>query len=207
MIDHLTTSGPFVLDGEEIEVENNVFIVGDEREVIVIDAPHSAEAVAAAAAGRGVVAIVATHGHSDHIDAAPELSFLLDAPVLLHRDDLGFWHEVHGDDLEPAGELAEGDVLKAGGVTLSVLHTPGHTAGGCCLYDEAAGVVFSGDTLFKGGPGATGRRGSHFDTIISSIRARLLSLPPETRVLPGHGEETTIGSEAAHLEEWIARGH
>jgi glyoxylase-like metal-dependent hydrolase (beta-lactamase superfamily II) len=215
-IGHLTTSGVFSLDGQDFDVENNVWIVGDESEVIVIDAPHSAGVIAEAVrSGEGagddhpaprVVAIVATHGHNDHVNAAPELSGLLAAPVLLHDADLPLWREVHGRDRLPDGSLAAGDVLRAGPVELQVIHTPGHTPGGCCLYWEAGEVLFSGDTLFKGGPGATGRSWSDFPTIIGSIRSRLLPLPPATRVLTGHGDETRIGDEAPHLEEWIARG-
>ena len=94
-----------------------------------------------------------------------------------------------------------------GETTLEVLHTPGHSPGGCCLHDAAGEVVFSGDTLFRGGPGATGRRFSDFPTIINSIRDRLLTLPGRTRVLPGHGDETTIATEATDLPEWVARGN
>lgn len=228
-IGHLTTSGLFSLDGQDFEVENNVWIVGDSSEVLVIDAPHSAAAIARAVGNRRVVAIVATHGHNDHINAAVELRELVSAPVLLHPDDLPLWRDVYGSsslsspaaspaasldaspdgapDASPDGELSEGLVVSAGGVSLAVLHTPGHTPGGCCLYDGESGVLFSGDTLFRGGPGATGRSWSDFPTIIESIRSKLLSLPPETRVLTGHGDETRIGEEAPHLEEWIARGH
>ena len=91
----------------------------------------------------------------------------------------------------------------SGGTTLEVIHTPGHSPGGCCLYDRSAGALFSGDTLFKGGPGATGRSYSDFPTIIESIRDRLLVLPAETRTLTGHGDETTIGDEAPHLPDWL----
>ena len=86
-------------------------------------------------------------------------------------------------------------------------HTPGHTPGGVCLHDAATGVVFSADTLFNGGPGATGRSFSSFPVIIDSIRDKLLVLPPDTEVLTGHGKSTTIGAEAPQLGEWIARGH
>ena len=120
--------------------------------------------------------------------------------------DLPLWHEVYAD-AEPDGSLDGGDVLRVGDTTFSVLHTPGHTPGGCCLYDADSGTVFSGDTLFRGGPGATGRSWSDFPTIIESISTRLLVLPPSTRVLTGHGDETSIGDEAPHLDEWIARGH
>jgi glyoxylase-like metal-dependent hydrolase (beta-lactamase superfamily II) len=110
-------------------------------------------------------------------------------------------------DAVPDGELGDGEELRAGGTVLRVLHTPGHTPGGCCLYDAESGTVFSGDTLFRGGPGATGRSWSDFPTIVESITTRLLVLPPATRVLTGHGDETSIGDEAPHLEEWIARGY
>ena len=104
------------------------------------------------------------------------------------------------------GALADGMRVAAGPTTLEVIHTPGHSPGGCCLHDSHGGVLFSGDTLFHGGPGATGRSYSDFDTIIASIRDRLLPLPDATRVLTGHGDETTIGDEAPHLGEWV-RAH
>lgn len=207
---HLVTAGLFSLDGEDFEVDNNVWIVGDDAGVIVVDAPHSAEAIAAAVGERPVVAIVATHGHNDHINAAVALRSATGAPILLHPDDLPLWREVYGSEPgapAPDGVLSDGSVLAAGGVSLRVLHTPGHTPGGCCLYAADEGLLFSGDTLFQGGPGATGRSWSDFPTIIDSIQSRLLTLPPETRVLTGHGAETTIGAEAPHLDEWIVRGY
>ena len=106
----------------------------------------------------------------------------------------------------PGADLTDGQVLTVGDVELTVLHTPGHAPGACCLYAPALGALFSGDTLFNGGPGATGRSYSDFPTIVESIRTRLLDLPPDTVVLTGHGDPTTIGAEAPHLQEWIARG-
>jgi glyoxylase-like metal-dependent hydrolase (beta-lactamase superfamily II) len=97
--------------------------------------------------------------------------------------------------------------VQVGDVELFVLHTPGHAPGACCFHARDLGVVFTGDTLFQGGPGATGRSYSDFPTIVGSIREKLLTLPPETVVRTGHGDTTTIGAEAPHLEEWIKRGH
>jgi glyoxylase-like metal-dependent hydrolase (beta-lactamase superfamily II) len=203
VIERVVTSGTFSLDGSDFEVDNNVWIVGDGRQVVVVDAAHDHRPIADAVGGRDTVAIIATHGHNDHINAAVALSDTLGAPVLLHPDDLMLWRAVY-PDRSPDGPLADGMRVVAGGVTLEVLHTPGHSPGGCCLLDAAGGVVFTGDTLFKGGPGGTGRSFSDFPTIIASIRERLLVLPPDTRALTGHGDETTIGAEAPHLPEWIS---
>jgi len=206
VIDHLVTSGTFSLDGGTWDVDNNVWIVGDDREAIVIDAAHDADAIAEALKGRRLKAVVCTHAHNDHIDAAPALAERFGAPILLHPDDLPLWNLTH-PDRRPDGELSDGQVLEAGGTALKVLHTPGHAPGAVCLYAPDAGVVFTGDTLFRGGPGATGRSFSDFPTIIASIREKLLTLPGDTKVLTGHGDSTSIGDEAPHLEEWIARGH
>ncbi|KMS85354.1 MULTISPECIES: MBL fold metallo-hydrolase [Streptomyces] len=205
-IERLVTSGQFTLDGGTWDVENNVWIVGDEREVVVIDAAHDAEAIARAVDDRRLTAIVCTHAHNDHINAAPELAALTGATIWLHPDDLALWKQTH-PHRDPDRHLLDGQVIEAAGADLTVLHTPGHAPGAVCLYDPGLGTVFTGDTLFKGGPGATGRSYSHFPTIIDSLRNRLLTLPPETKVLTGHGDGTTIGDEAPHLEEWIARGH
>ena len=108
---------------------------------------------------------------------------------------------------EPERAIADGDTFDVAGARLVALHTPGHSPGSTCFYLESEGTLFSGDTLFQGGPGATGRSFSDFPTIIQSIRSRLLTLPADTRVLTGHGDPTTVGAEATQLEDWIARGH
>jgi glyoxylase-like metal-dependent hydrolase (beta-lactamase superfamily II) len=204
-IEHLVTSGTFSLDGGTWDVDNNVWIVGDDTEAIVIDAAHDAEAIAQAVGGRTLRAIVCTHAHNDHIDAAPELAARTGAPVLLHSDDLPLWKQTH-PDRAPDVELTHGQGLTVAGIELTVLHTPGHAPGAVCLYAPALAALFSGDTLFAGGPGATGRSYSHFPTIIKSIRDRLLALPGDTVVHTGHGETTTIAAEAPHLQEWVDRG-
>lgn len=203
-IEHLTTEGIFSLDGQDFEVENNIWLFGDDDEVVVVDAAHHHEPIVAAVAGRRVVAVVCTHGHNDHVNAAPALADAVGAPIALHPADRMLWDDVH-PRRGPDRDLADGDVVTVAGVELQVLHTPGHSPGGVCLYDGQE-VLFSGDTLFQGGPGATGRSHSDFSTIIDSIRDRLLVLPPDTVVHTGHGPTTTIGAESPHLDDWIARG-
>ncbi|WP_239121116.1 MBL fold metallo-hydrolase, partial [Planomonospora parontospora] len=202
-IDRVVTSGTFSLDGGTWDVDNNVWLVGSAEEVVVIDAAHDAGAIAERIGGRSVTAIVCTHAHNDHVNAAVELAARVDAPILLHPADQVLWEMVHPGT--PYTPLRDGQVLKAGGVELTVLHTPGHAPGAVCLHAPDVGAVFTGDTLFQGGPGATGRSFSSFETIIDSIRGRLLTLPERTVVHTGHGDSTTIGAEAPHLEEWLKR--
>ena len=205
-VEKVVTSGTFSLDGGTWDVDNNVWIVGDDDEVFVIDAAHDADAIAAAVGDRRVIAIVSTHGHDDHIDAAPALADRTGASILLHPADAPLWEMKHPDRRWDA-DLDAGQTLTIGGTALRVLHTPGHSPGAVCLFAPELGVVFTGDTLFAGGPGATGRSYSHFPTIIDSITRRLLSLPGETVVHTGHGDDTTIAAEKPHLHDWIARGH
>jgi glyoxylase-like metal-dependent hydrolase (beta-lactamase superfamily II) len=205
-LERVVTSGTFTLDGGTWEVDNNVWLVGDDSEVLVIDAAHDADAIAAAVGGRRVTAILCTHAHNDHIDAAPALAQLTGAPVWLHEADQELWRQTHPQHL-PKRWIGDGDTIEVAGLTGTVIHTPGHSPGAVCLHFPQLASLFSGDTLFHGGPGATGRSFSDFPTIIDSIRDRLLVLPADTTVYTGHGDSTTIGDEAPDLEAWIARGH
>jgi glyoxylase-like metal-dependent hydrolase (beta-lactamase superfamily II) len=201
-VERTVTSGTFSLDGDTWDVENNVWLVGNADGLVVIDPAHDAGAILAAIGGRPVTAIVATHGHDDHISAAAALADAVGAPVWLHPDDRMLWDRVY-PGRPPDSELADGSVFAVGSAELRALHTPGHSPGSTCLYLPEADVLFSGDTLFNGGPGATGRSFSSFDQIVDSITTRLLTLPPQTVVHTGHGDDTSIGLEAPQRQSWL----
>lgn len=205
-VELVTTSGQFVLDGGTFDVDNNVWIIGDDREVLVVDPAHDPELILETIGSRTVTAVVCTHGHNDHINGAAPLADKVGAPILLHAEDRELWQQVY-PDRQPDGSLSDEEILTVAGTDLQVLHTPGHTWGGISLHDAENARLFSGDTLFAGGPGATGRSYSDFSVITDSIARRLLTLPSETVVHTGHGPTTTVGAEAPHLAEWIARGY
>ena len=218
-IERVVTSGTFSLDGGCWDVDNNVWIIGNDSSVIIIDPAHDVDKISRTVAGRTVEKILLTHAHDDHIRSAKEAAERFGAPVYLNPADRVLFRSGRGK--MPAHflswdfdhELADGDVLRIGDTELKVLATPGHSPGSVCFYaptlswENSEGVVFSGDTLFNGGPGATGRSYSDFDTIIESISTRLLTLPGSTAVLTGHGDSTGIGLEAPELPAWIKRGH
>ena len=215
-------------------LDTNCWVLREGCSALVVDPGDDAAAVLAATAGLDVVAVLLTHAHFDHVLAAPALAAHWGVPVLAHPADARVWPEEldvvrrtgHWDAGTATAELlardpallrppdgpvwdgvsvpvVDGEVLRIGSLSVEVLHTPGHSPGGVSLLVD--GHVLTGDTLFPGGPGLTGTRLSDFDTIIGSVR-RLLDLPPSTVVHPGHGADTTIGTERPHLPEWVARG-
>ena len=212
--------------------ENNVWIVGDDASVVVIDPAHDPRAVERAVAGREVSAVLLTHGHWDHVRAALDFAALVGAPVHLHEADRFLWAAEHGD--AAFTPLQDGDTFVAGDLTLEARHTPGHTPGSTSFVAAATGpqskasrsgpagegadpgtsprvaggehIVFSGDTLFEGGPGATRWDYSSLEQIIESIQARLFTLPDATVIHTGHGPSTSVGAERPHLDVWVRRG-
>jgi glyoxylase-like metal-dependent hydrolase (beta-lactamase superfamily II) len=211
-IDRVVSSGVLAAVGGSAEgaaskqVENNTWIVGDDIAVIVIDPAHDAAAVLDAVGDREVLAVVCTHGHADHIAAAVEVAERDEAQIALHPDDRLAWREVYPDN-DPDIDMAGGGSFAVGGdVRLEVLHTPGHSRGSVCVYAEDLGVVFSGDTLLKGRPGPHGDGYPDFPGQLTSIGENLLTLPRATRVLPGHGEETTVAAEDKRFDSWVAAG-
>jgi glyoxylase-like metal-dependent hydrolase (beta-lactamase superfamily II) len=198
---------PFHYSDSQLEItklvvgpmDNNVFVARcrETGEALMVDAANESEKLLELCRELGVKRVVETHGHWDHIQAVPavrEAGYPVgvtaeDAPMLPGYDFL----------------VADEEVLEVGRLRLTAMHTPGHTPGSMCFKVEGSPVLFSGDTLFPGGPGATKFPGGDFPTIIRSVE-RLFTLPPETVVMPGHGLDTTIGTEQPHLQEWIDRG-
>ncbi len=181
--------------------DNNVFVVRCRRsgEAVLIDAANEHEKLLELCRRLGVRRVLETHGHFDHIGAVSQIReagyevavTAADAPML---KDVGY--DVFLDDTE---------VIEVGRLRLHAIHNPGHTPGSISFHVEGTPLLFSGDTLFPGGPGATHFENADFDTIIESIDNRLFTFPAETIVLPGHGIDTTIGRERPHLAEWVAR--
>jgi glyoxylase-like metal-dependent hydrolase (beta-lactamase superfamily II) len=198
-IDHATTSGTFSLDGRTQEVENNVWVVGNDTECVVIDAAHDATAILDVVGSRTVTTILLTHGHDDHLSALGTLWDETGGTIHLHRGDRTLWNRVY-PDVGPDSYLEHGQEFIVAGITLHTIHTPGHSRGSVCFHAPELNAVFSGDTLLSSGAGDTGGSFSDFTSLMGSIENRLLTLPPNTAVHAGHGPSTTIGAAARHLQ-------
>src|SRR6266568_3041116 len=175
--------------------EVSTWIVGDDEEVIVIDPGRDAAGLLDALGDREVLAVICTHGHADHVVAALDVAERDEAPVALHPRDRSLWREAHPDE-DPDIEMEDGGVFEVADVRLDVIHAPGHTAGSVCLYCEDLGAVFTGHVLLADGPAP--QDGEYPDF------AGLLTLPADTRVLPGHGQETTIATAEKKFDSWVA---
>ena len=182
----------------------NTWIIGDRDEVIVIDPGRDPAAVLDAVGDREVLAVICTHGHADHVAAAQEVADRDEAPVALHPRDRQLWREAHDDDAEI--EMADGGIFEVADVALEVMYTPGHTDGSVCLYCEGLGVVFTGHVLGADGPVRHEGEFPDFAEQINAIGEQLLTLPTGTRVLPGQGEETTIGAAEKSFDTWFTEG-
>jgi glyoxylase-like metal-dependent hydrolase (beta-lactamase superfamily II) len=182
--------------------DRNAWVIGDDDEVIVVDPGRDGRVVLDAVGDREIIAVICTHGHADHVEAAWEVAERDEAPVALHRKDRLIWSEVHDDS--PDIDMEEGGAFEVAGVTLDVLHTPGHTPGSVSIYCEDLGVVFSGDALSADGPRPHDGEFPDFAAQLSAIGAQLLPLPVTTRVLSGHGEESTVAEAEQRFDSWFA---
>jgi glyoxylase-like metal-dependent hydrolase (beta-lactamase superfamily II) len=187
---HKVVVGPF---------DNNVFVLRCKQtgDAVLLDAANEHELLLDLCRKLGVRRVLETHGHFDHIQAVPQVR------------DAGYRVAVTADDaaMLPSYDdlLTDDSVIEVGRLRLHTIHTPGHTPGSMCFRLEGSPILFSGDTLFPGGPGNTFGSDAAFDQIIEQIDRRLFTLPPDLLVLPGHGLDTTIGTERPHLDDWIER--
>jgi glyoxylase-like metal-dependent hydrolase (beta-lactamase superfamily II) len=186
-------------------VEANAWLIGDDEEVIVIDPGEDAESVLEQVGEREILAVICTHGHASHIAAAIKVAERDEAPVALHTWDRLLWRAVHDGD-DPEIEMADGGLFDVADVQLEVIHTPGHTPGSVSLYCGDLEVVFTGDALGASGPVPHEGQFTNFPGQLTAIGERLLDLPVRTRVLPGHGEESTIGDAAKRFDGWVSAG-
>lgn len=183
---------------------SNSWIVGDDEEVIVIDPGTDAQAVREAVGDREILAVICTHGHPGHCGAALEIAERDQAPVALHPGDRREWRDVH--DSDPDIDMEDGGQFEVAGVTLEVLHAPGHSRGSVCLYCEELEAVFTGDVVSDTGPVARDDGYPNWGRQLDAIGAQVLTLPPQTRILPGHGDEFTVAVAEKRFDGWVAAG-
>jgi glyoxylase-like metal-dependent hydrolase (beta-lactamase superfamily II) len=185
--------------------EDGGWVIGDDEEVIVIDPGKEPAGVLEAVGDREILAVICTHGHASHVAAAVEVAERDEAPVALHRADRLFWRAVH-PEADPEIEMADGGRFDVADTSLEVIHTAGHTPGSVSLYCADLEAVFTGDALLASGPAPHEGEFPDFPGQLTAIGERLLDLPPETRVLAGHGEETTIAAAVKRFDGWVAAG-
>ena len=183
----------------------NSWIIGDDDEVIVIDPGEDAAVLLEAVGDREILAVICTHGHAGHSEAAIEVAKRDQAPVALHPGDRLAWREVHSSE-DPEIDMEDGGRFEVAGVSLEVLHSPGHSRGSCCLYSEELGVVFTGDVVAETGPVSREDGFPNWGKQLDTIGGQVLTLPPDTRILPGHGGEFTVAIAEKRFDTWVAAG-
>jgi glyoxylase-like metal-dependent hydrolase (beta-lactamase superfamily II) len=191
--------------GDTDAPESNAWIVGDDDEVIVVDPGRDADAVLSAIGDRDILAVICTHGHAAHVAAAPAVAASDEAPVALHPRDRLLWREAHPDG-DPEIDMEDGGIFEVADVSLEVIHAPGHSPGSVCLYSEELEAVFAGDGVTARGPVRHDGEYTDFPAQLSAIGEHLLTLPGPTRVLPGHGEETTVSAIGKRFDSWVNAG-
>jgi glyoxylase-like metal-dependent hydrolase (beta-lactamase superfamily II) len=190
---------------ERVTGRTNSWIIGDDDEVIVVDPGTDAAAVLGAVGDREILAVICTHGHAGHTEAAVEVAERDEAPVALHPGDRLAWREVHSGD-DPEIDMEDGGKFEVAGVSLEVLHAPGHSRGSCCLYCEEMDAVFTGDVVAETGPVPRDDGYPNWGKQLDTIGAQVLTLPAETRILPGHGDEFTVAMAEKRFDSWVAAG-
>jgi len=190
---------------ERIAGTVNTWVVGDDDEVIVIDPGESAQEVLRIVGDREVLAVICTHGHARHVAAAFDVAKRDEAPVALHPADRLAWREAL-PGTEPDIEMEDGGVFEVADVTLEVIHAPGHSPGSICLFSDELSALFSGDVVSDGGPVPHEGYFEDFPRQLSSIGANVLTLDNQVRILPGHGEETTVAVAERRFDSWVAAG-
>jgi glyoxylase-like metal-dependent hydrolase (beta-lactamase superfamily II) len=190
---------------ERVGTTANSWIVGDDEEVIVVDAGSDAAAVLDAVGEREVLAVICTHGHPTHAAAAVEVAARDEAPVALHPTDRVYWREAHPSE-NPEIDMEDGGIFEVADVTLEVLHAPGHSPGSVCIYSEDLRAVFAGDVLSASGPVPHEKEFPDFARQLSAIGEHVLTLPGATRILPGHGDELTVTAAEKKFDSWVTAG-
>jgi glyoxylase-like metal-dependent hydrolase (beta-lactamase superfamily II) len=183
----------------------NTWVVGDDEEVIVIDPGDDAGPVLALVGDREVAAVICTHGHARHTAAALEVAGRDEAPVALHSTDRVYWREAHPDHV-PEIDMEDGGIFEVSDIALEVIHAPGHSPGSCLLYSEDLEAVFAGDVLSADGPVLHEQDFPDFARQLSAIGEHVLTLPGQTRVLPGHGDELTVAAAEKRFDSWVTAG-
>ncbi len=203
-ITRVRTAGTFEFGDEKFEIVSNTWIVqADEDGVVVIDPAHDAEAILEAIGERDIYLVACTNGYTPHIESAIKVAEEADAPVALHPREMRVWRRHHGAERRPEIEVEGEGALDVGDLHIDVLGLPGTSPGSVGYYISSLGVVFTGDVIRNGEPGMVGDTYIDYTTQLASIGENLLTLPPQTRLLPDRGPATTSKAESKNFDTWI----